>query len=91
VLDYLFSAPALSVVPEASSHPLPLMDSVVLALRDERVPEPLGVQLLHHLRELLQHPLCYTEARHANGVSPPYGGGTSQKSTTFSGNSFIWA
>jgi hypothetical protein len=26
------------------------MDSVVLALRDERVPEPLGVQLLHHLR-----------------------------------------
>jgi hypothetical protein len=48
------------VLPPAPAHGL----GVVLAQRREGVAEALVVQLLHHLRELLQRALRHPEARH---------------------------
>lgn len=88
-LMYLCSATIGSDVPNASSHPLPRIEEVsflLSAVNEYRRPlSSISLTASGNSSNILS----VTLKLGTNGVSPPSGGGTSQKSITFVGKSLI--
>lgn len=87
---YLFSASLRSEVPKVSSHPLPLMEETLLALGAVNVYFNPFSSISFTSSGNSSIIFSVTLKLGTKGVSPPSGGGISQKSITFLGYSLIW-
>ena len=88
---YLLSASAQSDVPKVSSQPLPLMeDAVSFLLRVVNVYFSPFSSIFSTASGNSSSILSVTWKLGTKGVSPPSGGGISQKNITFFGHSLIW-
>lgn len=87
---YLLSASAQSDVPKVFSQPLPLMEDVSFLLRAVNVYFNPFSSIFSTASGNSSSILSVTRKLGTKGVSPPSGGGISQKNITFFGDSLIW-